>query len=412
MVRRTRAGSRATAATALILGTSLAVSACSGTEPDTSSSGKVTRLRVLDYYNNEPDKTVYAKLLKACGRENGVTIEREVVPGSALIPKVLQQGSSHTMPDVLMLDNPDLQQIAATGALTPLSDYGLSADGYAKGVVDASSYRGRLYGLQPVANTLGLFYDKDALKKAGVTPPATWRELRAAAQKLRTKDRYGVAFAAPAGYEGAFQFLPFLWSAGGDERNIATPSAARALDLWADMVKDGSASKSVVNWTQADVNDQFAAGNAAMMINGPWQFPVLDSTPGRHYGVVPVPVPRSGEGVVAPLGGETWTLPKTDNVERQKRAARVVKCLNSDKSQLSLAERRQTVPTRTALSQRFEKQEPAMRPFVRQVRDARARTGKLGSAWPRAALRIYTAIQSALAAGEPPARALKEAQDG
>ncbi|WP_425838792.1 sugar ABC transporter substrate-binding protein [Streptomyces fractus] len=412
MVRRTRAGSRATAATALALGASLALSACSGSEPDTSLSGKVTSLRVLDYYSNEPDKTVYRKLLNACGRENGVAIQREVVPGTALIPKVLQQGSSHTMPDVLMLDNPDLQQIAATGALTPLSDYGLSADGYAKGVVDASSYRGRLYGLQPVANTLGLFYDKDALAKAGVTPPTTWSELRGAAKKLRTKDQYGMAFAAPASYEGTFQFLPFLWSARGDERNIATPSAARALGLWAGMVKDGSASKSVVNWTQADVNDQFAAGNAAMMINGPWQIPVLNGTPGRHYGIVPVPVPRSGERAVAPLGGETWTLPKTGDVRRQAKAARVVKCLNSDKNQLILAKRRQTVPTRTALAQRFAAQEPAMKPFVRQVRGSRARTGELGSAWPKTALRIYTAIQSALAAGEPPAQALKEAQDG
>jgi multiple sugar transport system substrate-binding protein len=30
-----------------------------------------------------------------------------------------------------MLDNPDVQQIASTGALAPISDFSLSADGYA-----------------------------------------------------------------------------------------------------------------------------------------------------------------------------------------------------------------------------------------------------------------------------------------
>ena len=76
-------------------------------------------------------------------------------PGDTLIQKVLQQSSSKTLPDVLMLDNPDLQQIAATGALAPLDEFGLSADGYAKGVVDASTYEGKLYGLQPITNTIG-----------------------------------------------------------------------------------------------------------------------------------------------------------------------------------------------------------------------------------------------------------------
>ena len=108
-----------------------------------------------------------------------------------------------------------------------------------------------------------------------------------------------------------------MWSNGGDEKNIATPQTAGALQLLVDLVKDGSASKSVVNWTQADVNDQFKAGNAAMMINGPWQFPVLNDDKSLHYDVVPIPAPKAGATVVSPLGGETWTVPQTGNKARQ-----------------------------------------------------------------------------------------------
>ena len=114
------------------------------------------------------------------------------------------------------------------------------------------------------------------LAKAGVTPPKTWDELQTAAKKLTSGKQYGLAFSAPANYEGTWQFLPFMWSNGGDEKNIATPQTAQALQLWVDLVKDGSVSKSALNWTQADVNDQFMAGKAAMMVNGPWQFPVLE----------------------------------------------------------------------------------------------------------------------------------------
>src|SRR3954465_160141 len=390
----------------------LAVAACGGGGGGSSSSAEVKSLRVLDYYNNEPDKSIYTKVLNACGKANGVTIQREAVPGDSLIQKVQQQSSSKTLPDVLMLDNPDLQQIAATGALAPLDQFGLKADGYVKGVVDASSYHGKLYGLQPITNSIALFYNKDILAKAGMTPPKTWDELEADAKKLTTGKQYGIAFSAPANYEGTWQFLPFMWSNGGDEKNIATPQTAQALQLWVDLVKNGSASKSVVNWTQADVNDQFKAGNAAMMINGPWQFPVLNADKSLHYDVVPTPAPKAGETVVSPLGGETWTVPQTGDKAREQAAAKIVQCLNSDQNQMALAKERQTVPTKAALQDQFVSQTPSMKAFSQVVKSARARTGELGPDWPKAATKIYTGIQSALTGGASPMAALQQAQNG
>jgi extracellular solute-binding protein len=51
-----------------------------------------------------------------------------------------------------------------------------------------------------------------------------------------------------------------------------------ALQLWVNMVKDGSASKSVLNWGQdPDLTQQFMNGHAAMMVNGPWIFPELNA---------------------------------------------------------------------------------------------------------------------------------------
>jgi multiple sugar transport system substrate-binding protein len=409
-----RTGALATAAAVV---SALAVAACGGGGGDGAGAGKgssasVKSLRVLDYYNNEPDKTVYTKVLNACGKADGVTIQREAVPGDTLIQKVLQQSSSKTLPDVLMLDNPDLQQIAATGALAPLDQFGLSANGYVKGVVDASTYQGKLYGLQPITNTIGLFYNEDILQKAGVKPPTTWDELRAAAKQLTAGKQYGIAFSAPPNYEGTWQFLPFMWSNGGDEKNIATPQTATALQLLVDLVKDGSASKSVLNWTQADVNDQFKAGNAAMMINGPWQFPVLNEVKSLHYQVVPVPAPKAGATVVSPLGGETWTVPQTGDKARQTAAAKIVACLNSDANQMLLAKERQTVPTKAGLQSKFVAEEPSMKTFSQLVQDARARTGELGADWPKAATKIYTAEQAALTGQAAPDKALEQAQNG
>jgi multiple sugar transport system substrate-binding protein len=396
--------------TALVAVAALALAACGS--GGGGGGGDVTSIRVLDYYNNEPDRSVYARTLDACGQRAGVPIEREVVPGASLIARVLQQASSRTLPDVMMIDNPDLQQIAATGALAPISEFGLSVDGYAEGVVSASTFKGEVYGMQPVTNTIGLFYNEDIIAQAGIAPPTTWDELRTAAAALTQGERYGIAFAANATYEGTWQFLPFMWTNGGEETDISSPQVAEALQLWTDLVQSGSASRSVVNWTQADVKDQFAAGNAAMMINGPWQFPPLDKVQGLRYNVVPVPVPQAGATQVAPLGGETWTIPQTGDAARQAKAAEIVACLNSDENQLALATARSTVPTKTALREQFVAQEPKMAAFTEQVQTARSRTQMLGEEWPAAATRIYTAIQTALTGGASPQQALQQAQNG
>ena len=208
-----------------------------------------------------------------------------------------------------MLDNPDLQQIAATGALAPLADFKVSTENFAEGVLSAGTYKDKVYGLAPTVNTIALFYNKDILAKAGVTPPTTWDELKAASAKLTAGDQYGLAFNANPTYEGTWQFLPVMWSNGGDEKKIDTKETEQALQLWTDLVKSGSVSSSALNWTQADVKDQFLAGKAAMMVNGPWQIPALDKQPTLQYGVVKIPVREAGQTSVAPLGGEVWTVP-------------------------------------------------------------------------------------------------------
>ena len=373
------------------------------------SDDAVDTLIVLDYYTDEPTTSQVRALLEKCGTAIGVgRIERTAVPGPSLIQKVLQQASSKTMPDVLMLDNPDIQQIAATGALAPLDDFGITADGYAAGPVSAATYKGKLYGLQPAANTIAVFYNKDVLAEAGVTPPTTWEELKTTARKLTTGDRYGFAFNATADFEGAWQFLPPMWTNGGDETDLRSPQVAGALQLWKDLVDSGVTSRSVVTWTQADVNDQFIAGKAAMMLNGPWQIPTLEKAK-VNFGVVPFPVNTPGQTSTAPLGGEAWTVPLTGDKARMSKAAELVKCMNTDENQLARAKDGGLVPTRLALADRFRTEVPAMAGFVDAVAQARARTGKLGEKWPDTAKVIFSGMQLVLTGQAAPADAMAKA---
>ncbi|MEU5656458.1 sugar ABC transporter substrate-binding protein [Streptomyces sp. NPDC047737] len=393
------------AAAALVL----AATGCGG-EADGGSTDRVTSITVLDYYTDAEEHAQWGELLAACAEKAGTTVEHTSVPGASLVPTVLRQASSGTLPDLLMLDNPDVQQIAQSGALSPLDGFGIDSSGFGEGILSAGTHEGEVYGLAPNVSTIALFYNKDMLARADVAVPRTWDELKAAAAELTGDGHYGMAVDANATFEGSWQFMPFLWSNGGNEERLDTPQAAEALQLWVDLVKSGSMSRSVLNWTQADVHDQFAAGRTAMMINGPWRIPALHEDEDLRWGVAPIPVPQAGKTLVTPLGGEVWTIPRSDSGARQKKAAQVLACLNTPASMLTLAEQHFTVPSRPEVAARYAEQVPSMGAFVHSLEAARARTSGLGVKWPAAATGVYTAIQLALTGEKTPQEALERAQ--
>ncbi|MFF2031324.1 extracellular solute-binding protein [Arthrobacter sp. NPDC058192] len=389
-----------TAVLAMAVVVPLTFTACgSGAGGGASSGAEVKSLTVLDSYNNEPDKGILQASIDKCAAKVGVTIERTTVPGKDRMQTVLQRSSSKTLPDVLMLDNPEVKDVATTGALTPLGDYRVDTSAFAGNSLDAVTQDGQVYGLPLPADTLGLFYNTDMLAAAGIAPPKTWDELKAAAAKLTKGDQYGLAFSAAATYEGAWQFLPFMWTNGGDETKLDSPEVKGALQFFVDLVNSGSVSKSVVNWNQADVKDQFLAGKAAMMINGPWQIPALAKVPSVKWNTVQIPVNKPGQTPTAPLGGMVWTVPRTGDKAKQAKAAEFVACTGTEDSQLALGKARNTVPTQNDLHEKYVAEVPAMAAFTKQVENARARTGKLGKDWPKAATTIYTAVQLALTGG-------------
>ncbi|WP_026940450.1 sugar ABC transporter substrate-binding protein [Humibacter albus] len=402
--------SRILAAVAGAMMVSLSLAACSGSG---SSSGSKQTLTVEDYYTANPSMSGYNNIYKQCGKQIGANVKTVHIAGASLISKVLQQASSKTLPDVLMLDNPDVQQIAATGALSPLKDFGVTAPkGDVPAVIKAGTYKGELYGLAPVINSIALYYNADMLKAAGVTPPTTWAELKAAALKLTDKSKgvYGFAMSNINTYEGTWQFLPFMWSNGGDEKNIDTTATEQALQFDVDLQNDGSMSKSSVSWSQQDVNNQFVAGKAAMMINGPWQLPVLNAKKGLNFDSVPIPTRTSSQKVVSPLGGETFNVPRTGDKTKMALAGKFVQCLNKPATQLKIAKVSGNVPSQEAAAATWAKSHPQVKSFVETVKTARARTAELGPKWPTAATAIYTAVQNALTGKASPADALKQAQ--
>lgn len=376
-----------------------------GSLPRPTESSKIT-LTEMDYYISEPGRSALAKQLTRCGKLAGVTIKRQIVPD--LRTKVLQLANSRALPDLILLDNPDLQQLAATGALADLGAAGVKTDGMYPNIVAAGKYRGKQYGVAPGVNQLALYYNTSMLEKAGVKPPATWDELRVTAKKLTQDDKvHGIGFAVPATEEGSFQFESFFFSAGASLKKLDSPEAVSALSLLKDLVASGSAPKDVLSWNQMNVGEQFANGSLAMMINGPWELPLLRKAGMKDFGIVPVPAPAGGTSSGA-LGGEVWAAGSSGDTSRK--AAEVIKCMVSKGNSLEWAKLTNYVPSDPEVAAEFSAAVPAMKTFVETIGSAKSRTAEVGPDYPKYSQALWTAVQAALSGSKSPSAALTDAQ--
>ena len=264
-------------------------------DPATSANGKAVQTQ-LEKYNASQSK---------------VKVERTDIPFADLKQKLLQGAAAGQLPDTVIIDNPDHSSFAALGVLADVTDkvttWGKSGD-YFPGPWASTVYQDKNYGVPDNSNCLVQWYNKAFTDPAGLAAPKTWDELRSTTKTLTEGDRFGIAMSAVKSEEGTFQWLPFLWMTGEDLATLDSDGGRMAMQLWVDLVKDGSMSPGIISWTQGDVKGQFQNGKAALMVNGPWQIPTLKSeSPDLQWDVATLPEQKQGASI---LGGENMAIVK------------------------------------------------------------------------------------------------------
>lgn len=190
---------------------------------------------------------------------------------NSLYRGILEGLAGHTPPDVAQVYENWTTQLIDYGHLVPVEDYFASADAFGTAEVsdlhsvfrDANAYSGKMWTLPFNKSIYVLYYNAELLHDKGLTPPRTWEELRAAAQRLTTADRsiFGIAVQPNVDVLGHY-----LYAHGGDfiKANQAIFNGrpgVDALKYWVDIVTQDRAALSTY-----DLARPFVEGRAAMYI--------------------------------------------------------------------------------------------------------------------------------------------------
>lgn len=359
-------------------------------------------------YQEGPNSVALDTQFAAYEAVAGVKLERQSFAFADLKQRLLQGATAGQLPDMVMIDNPDHQAFSSLGIFADITDrlttWGQTSN-YFEGPLSSTRWQDKSYGLPDNSNCIVMWNNTQFQTEAGVTPPTTWDELRSAASALTTEGRYGLALSGIRSEEGTFHFLSFLWATGADLDTFDSEGGRAALQLWVDLVNEGSMSQGVLGWTQGDVLAQFQNGQAAMMINGPWQIPTItEESPDLQWTVTVLPAQATSASV---LGGENMAI--TASSEKLEAAWEFMAWRNDPVNLKPYLIEAGKLPSRSDLAEDAAwTGDPVLNVFIEQLKVARARA--YGDKYPEISAAIQTAMQSAVSGQTDVATAAATAQ--
>lgn len=352
---------RGIAATALLAALAVSMTACgssgSGSGKSDKGSGPVT-ITWWDTSDATNEAPTYKALVADFEKANPtITVKYVSVPFADAQTKFQTAAGSKGAPDVLRSDVGWTPGFAKAGFLVPLDGTPAAADtsAFESQLIEQAKYQGHLYGVPEVTDTLGFMYNKALFAKAGISAaPKTWDELKADAALLKSKAHVdGFAF-NPASYYA----MPFLYGEGTDMVDVAnkkitinSAAAVKGIDtLKGVLAAPGVAKLDTTANGYANIMDAFESGKVASIIQGPWEttnvFKGSAFSDKANLGIAAVPAGSAGKNG-APIGGHNLVAYAGSDAAHQAAAEKFIAFMTSAKSQVTIATKNATLPTRS-----------------------------------------------------------------
>ncbi|MDJ0636296.1 MAG: ABC transporter substrate-binding protein [Xenococcaceae cyanobacterium MO_188.B29] len=395
-----------------------------GCQSNNISDNNVTKVTLWHGINPLENRIVFNELVDRFNQtHDDIQVEALYIgQPDAQLPKILAATVSEQPPDILWFVPQITGELTKLGALLPLENWLDRSPIKAEidpAMFDSMELDGHVFSIPLATNNAAIFYRPSLFAEAGIKKlPETWQELKQVSQQLTVdtngdgiNDRYGIFLSLGKGEWTVFVWLPFIYSAGGNllaenQPNLVNPGAVEALQLGADLVRDGVAMLSPPE--RGYELDNFLAGKAAMQVTGPWTLGQLQQTD-TDYGVFPIPVSKEKAAVV---GGENLFVFKT-NEQREQASLKFLEYVLSEEFQTTWALKTGYLPInlksqQSSAYQEFVQKNPVIDVFLEQMKWARSRP--IIPKYTRLSENLGRAIEASLLGDKKPAEALAESQ--
>lgn len=262
--------------------------------------------------------------------------------------------TSNDLPDILMLDGPNVASYAENGIIIPLDDYVAQEDkdDLVASSLEQNTYNNILYAMSNTESSVALFYNKDMVEAAGIQIPEkledawTWFEFREVAKKLTTDEVAGTNIILDKG-EGIPYVMEQFWISNGTD--FTNPEGTKA-DGYLNSEKGVEAAgflNALIQDGLANIEPipkEFHNGKAATALTGCWEVKTLNSEyPDLNWGVTYFPV--ADDGTPASPTGD-WTMTITKDSEDPAAAAIALNFLTSKENAATYADAQGKPPAR------------------------------------------------------------------
>jgi len=319
----------------------------------------------------------------------------------------------------------DAYDLIEQDAVVPFDDVAKSKEDKAwlksfyPGLMANGVINGKTWGIPFQRSTIVMYYNKDAFKEVGLDPnhpPATWKEMAAAAKKLTKPDhsRWGVMIPSTGYPYWMFGALAkengeLLMSADGTKTYFDKPNVVEALQFWRDLgAKDKVMPEGTVEW--GTLRQSFLEGKTAMMWHSTGNLTAVKKNAKFDFGVAMLPANREPG---SPTGGGNFYLFKKSTPAERAAALKLVKFMTAPEraAQWSIATGYMGVSPAsydTPALKSYAKKFPQAAVARDQLKVAVAELSTYQGGRIRKALN--DAIQAALTGAKAPKAALEEAQ--
>lgn len=231
----------------------------------------------------------------AFAEERDIEVDVEVI-STDLQANFVTADAAGNGPDVVVGAHDWIGNLVQNGAVDPLPLAPEALTEFDPTAIEATTYRGRLYGIPYGVEALALYRNTDVAPEA----PATFDEVVEAGVAAQRAGVVEDAIALPVGQEGdAYHMEPLFTSGGGylfgtdsegyvsDDLGLDTPGAIAAAERISALGEQGLG---VLNRSISVDNNiaRFAEGRSAFLLSGPWALPDLRAS-GVQFAVDPVP---------------------------------------------------------------------------------------------------------------------------